>query len=523
MKKHPGYRLQAAGCLAGAALWMTAAIAHGQVADGQEPNRGAALDLASQDPKVALSRIKVAEGYEVSLFASEVEFPDLAKPLSMTFDTRGRLWVLTSPTYPHVLPDEKPNDKLIVLEDTNRDGKADKCTVFADKLYIPTGFALGDGGVYIAQQPTLMFIKDTNGDGKADERRDPPARLRHRGQPSLDPRLAVGPRRRALLPGGHVPALAGRDAVRPASPRVRRRVALRAAHREARRLRVVSLREPVGARDRRVGPELRLRRVQWLQLLGHGVLRARRLPEQAEVDAGVDADTRAADERQRVRQEPALPRVRAGQLPLQQRHRLPRHQAVQDRRGGLRLRRRRSRAVAAVHRPELPSGRHAVRTRRRALRDRLVQPADRPHAVLDSRSTPRQVAWPRVAHHGQGPAAADAAEDRRRDDRRATRPPEGVRGPHPLPGPARTTRMADGAGDPGCREVDRRARQGRPRLRTSPARGALGARAQRPRQPATAGTGARAPGSSGPARRPCASCSTGSIASTMGWGCWHGR
>ena len=113
----------------------------------------------------------MAEGYEVSLFASEVEFPDLAKPLAMTFDTKGRLWVLTSPTYPHVLPDEKPNDKLIVLEDTNRDGKADKSTVFADKLYIPTGFALGDGGVYIAQQPTLMFMKDTNGDGKADERR----------------------------------------------------------------------------------------------------------------------------------------------------------------------------------------------------------------------------------------------------------------------------------------------------------------------------------------------------------------
>ena len=150
---------------------MTAAIAPAQVADGQEPNRGAALDLASQDPKVALSRIKMADGYEVSLFASEVEFPDLAKPLAMTFDTRGRLWVLTSPTYPHVLPDEKPNDKLIVLEDTNHDGKADKSTVFADNLYIPTGFALGDGGVYIAQQPTLMFMKDTNGDGKADERR----------------------------------------------------------------------------------------------------------------------------------------------------------------------------------------------------------------------------------------------------------------------------------------------------------------------------------------------------------------
>ncbi len=159
------------GILAGVALLALTTAADAQVADRVEPNRGAALDLASQDPKVALERIKMAAGYEVNLFASEVEFPDLAKPLQMTFDGRGRLWVLTSPTYPHALPDEKPNDKLIVLEDTNRDGRADKSTVFADGLYIPTGFALGDGGVYIAQQPTLMFMKDTNGDGKADERR----------------------------------------------------------------------------------------------------------------------------------------------------------------------------------------------------------------------------------------------------------------------------------------------------------------------------------------------------------------
>jgi glucose/arabinose dehydrogenase/plastocyanin len=142
-----------------------------QEAARQEPNKGGALDLASQDPKVALERLKIADGYEVSLFASEVEFPDLAKPLAMTFDGRGRLWVLTSPTYPHVKPDEKPGDKLIVIEDTNRDGKADKSSVFADGLYIPTGFALGDGGVYLAQQPNLVFIKDTNGDGKADTRR----------------------------------------------------------------------------------------------------------------------------------------------------------------------------------------------------------------------------------------------------------------------------------------------------------------------------------------------------------------
>ncbi len=137
----------------------------------QEPNRGGSLDLASEDPKVALERLKVADGYQVSLFASEVQFPDLAKPLAMTFDERGRLWVLTSPTYPHLRPDEKPRDKLIVIEDTDRDGKADRSSVFADDLYIPTGFALGDGGVYIAEQPNLTFLKDTDGDGKADQRR----------------------------------------------------------------------------------------------------------------------------------------------------------------------------------------------------------------------------------------------------------------------------------------------------------------------------------------------------------------
>ena len=137
----------------------------------QEPNRGGEIDLAAQDPDVALSRLRVADGYEVNLFASEREFPELANPLAMTFDTRGRLWVLTSPTYPHYSPGHPPDDKLVVLEDTDRDGRADRATVFADGLYIPTGFELGDGGVYVSQQPNLVFLRDTNGDGRADERR----------------------------------------------------------------------------------------------------------------------------------------------------------------------------------------------------------------------------------------------------------------------------------------------------------------------------------------------------------------
>lgn len=136
-----------------------------------EPNKGGTLDLASQDADLALQRINVADGYEVNLFASEKQFPELANPLAMTWDYRGRLWVLTSPTYPHYFPGEEPNDKLVILEDTNEDGKADTLTVFADKLYVPMGFELGDGGAYVSQQPNLMFLRDTDGDDRADERR----------------------------------------------------------------------------------------------------------------------------------------------------------------------------------------------------------------------------------------------------------------------------------------------------------------------------------------------------------------
>src|SRR4029453_2889433 len=100
----------------------------------------------------------------------EQQFPELANPLAMTFDDRGRLWVLASPTYPHLLPGQKPDDKLVVLENTNRDGRADTLSIFADGLYLPTGFELGDGGAYVSQQPNLMFLKDTNGDDKAHER-----------------------------------------------------------------------------------------------------------------------------------------------------------------------------------------------------------------------------------------------------------------------------------------------------------------------------------------------------------------
>lgn len=120
--------------------------------------------------KDALAKLKVPEGYKIELFASEEEFPDLAKPMQMSFDNKGRLWIATMPSYPHYKPgDTKPDDKIIILEDTNGDGKADKQTVFADGLHLPLGFEIAPEGVYISQGTNLKLYTDTNGDDKADK------------------------------------------------------------------------------------------------------------------------------------------------------------------------------------------------------------------------------------------------------------------------------------------------------------------------------------------------------------------
>ena len=121
--------------------------------------------------KDAESHLKTPEGYEVKMFASEKEFPNLANPMQLSFDNRGRLWVAVMPTYPHYRPgDAMPNDKILIYEDTNADGKADKETVFADHLHLPIGFEFAPGGVYVSQEPHLMFLADANGDDKADSR-----------------------------------------------------------------------------------------------------------------------------------------------------------------------------------------------------------------------------------------------------------------------------------------------------------------------------------------------------------------
>lgn len=116
------------------------------------------------------SLIQIPPGFELSLFAAE---PDIGAPVAMTWDEKGRLWLLETSDYPNDinLEDGKGNDKIKILEDTNGDGRADKFTVFADNLSVPTSLVFYQGGVVVSQAPHFLFLKDEDGDDKADVRK----------------------------------------------------------------------------------------------------------------------------------------------------------------------------------------------------------------------------------------------------------------------------------------------------------------------------------------------------------------
>lgn len=119
--------------------------------------------------EVAETKIEVPEGYKIDLFASEKTFSDLKNPVQISFDNKGRLWVATMESYPHYrMGDPRPKDKLLILEDTDKDGVADKKTVFADDLHIPVGFEISHDGVYVSQSGSLIRLQDTDGDDQYD-------------------------------------------------------------------------------------------------------------------------------------------------------------------------------------------------------------------------------------------------------------------------------------------------------------------------------------------------------------------
>lgn len=122
-------------------------------------------DIPDPDPAAERAAMTVADGYEVTLFASD---PMIAKPLQINFDPQGRLWVSSSKVYPQIQPGEVANDTVTILEDRDGDGAADHHTVFADGLLMPTAVLPGDGGAYVANSTEMLHLADTDGDGTAD-------------------------------------------------------------------------------------------------------------------------------------------------------------------------------------------------------------------------------------------------------------------------------------------------------------------------------------------------------------------
>lgn len=119
-------------------------------------------------PEESKEHILVDPDFEIQLFASEDQ---VINPIDLTWDEEGRLWVTETVDYPNKFTENREgNDRIKILEDTNKDGKADKVTVFADGLNIPTSLVLYKDGVIVSQAPDFIYLKDTNGDDKADER-----------------------------------------------------------------------------------------------------------------------------------------------------------------------------------------------------------------------------------------------------------------------------------------------------------------------------------------------------------------
>jgi putative heme-binding domain-containing protein len=117
-------------------------------------------------PEEAIEAMTVPAGFTVELVAAE---PDIVNPIAMTFDDRGRIWVTESIEYPR--KEAGPGrDRVKILEDVDGDGRADKVTVFADGLNIPTGIACGYGGVWVLNSPDLLLLSDSNGDNRVDRR-----------------------------------------------------------------------------------------------------------------------------------------------------------------------------------------------------------------------------------------------------------------------------------------------------------------------------------------------------------------
>jgi hypothetical protein len=121
------------------------------------------------DPAESIKHAVTPVGFEVKLFAAE---PDIVKPICMSWDEAGRLWIAETVDYPNEFqPPGQGHDRIKICEDTDGDGRADRFKVFADTLSLPTSIAFANGGIVVHQPPQTLFLRDTDGDDAADERR----------------------------------------------------------------------------------------------------------------------------------------------------------------------------------------------------------------------------------------------------------------------------------------------------------------------------------------------------------------
>ena len=114
-------------------------------------------------PAETVAGMKVPEGFSVKVFAAEA---DIVQPIAFSIDDRGRLWVCENLSYPDWKPEG--NDRIVILEDSDGDGRFDKKTLFYDKLNNVSAIETGFGGVWVGSTPNLYFIADKDGDDMPD-------------------------------------------------------------------------------------------------------------------------------------------------------------------------------------------------------------------------------------------------------------------------------------------------------------------------------------------------------------------
>lgn len=133
-----------------------------------EKRPGEQLQQLALSPEESMKHIQVPVDFNLELFAAE---PNVMHPIAISWDEKGRMYVLITKDYPNERKPEGGSDYILICEDTNKDGKADKFTKFADGLSIPTGMVFANGGLIVSQAPHMLFLKDNDGDDKADEKK----------------------------------------------------------------------------------------------------------------------------------------------------------------------------------------------------------------------------------------------------------------------------------------------------------------------------------------------------------------